>query len=93
MSGSETMDQQHQGIMTFFEADAHSFVMRIWRENRDDPDSSAEWRGWIEHVQSTQRHYFRSVSEIPQIVSAYVADMEVLDEQVFMPMHAKGDNE
>jgi len=87
------MDQQHQGIMTYFEAEAHSFVMRIWRENRDDPDSPAEWRGWLEHVQSTQRHYFRSVSDIPQIVSAYIPDADALDEHVFMPIHAKGDSE
>ena len=44
------MDQQDQGIMTYFEADAHSFVLRIWRENREDPNGLAEWRGWIEGV-------------------------------------------
>ena len=87
------MDQQHQGIMTFFEAEAHSFVMRIWRENRDDPEDSPVWRGWIEHVQSTQRHYFRSVDDIPQIVSAYIGDMDSLDQQVFMPVQAESDNE
>ncbi len=87
------MDQQQQGIMTYFEAEAHSFVMRIWRENRDDPDGAAEWRGWIEHVQSTQRHYFRAVSEIPKIVSAYVTDMDEIDDQVFLPIRAKGDSE
>jgi hypothetical protein len=87
------MDQQHQGVMTYFEAEAHSFVMRIWREKRDNPDDSPEWRGWIEHVQSTQRHYFRSVSDIPQIVSAYIGDIDSLDAQVFMPVTAEGDNE
>lgn len=80
------MDQQDQGIMTYFEAEAHSFVMRIWQENRDDPDDSAEWRGWIEHVQSAQRHHFRSLDEIPNIVSAYVGPSADIDEQVFMPL-------
>jgi hypothetical protein len=87
------MDQQHQGVMTYFEAEAQSFVIRIWSENRDDPDCPPEWRGWIEHVQSTQRHYFRSISDISQIVSAYAGDIDSLDEQVFMPVAAEGDNE
>ena len=87
------MDQQNQGIMTYFEAEAHSFVMRIWRENRDEPEASAEWRGWIEHVQSAQRHYFRAVSEIPNIVSTYVTDMDELDDQVFMPLQAEDDQQ
>lgn len=83
------MDQQDQGIMTYFEAEAHSFVLRIWRENREDPDAPAEWRGWIEHVQSEQRHYFRELGEIPKIVSAYIGDMADLDNQVFMPIQPK----
>ncbi len=83
------MDEADQGVMTYFEAEAHSFVMRIWRENRDDPDDQADWRGWIEHVQSGQRHYFREVKEIPAIVAGYVGATEI-DEQVFMPVQPKG---
>jgi len=84
------MDQQNQGLMTYFEAEAHSFVMRIWKESRDNPDDPVEWRGWIEHVQSEQRHYFRNLREIPQIVAAYVGEMSDLDEHVFMPIQPKG---
>ena len=80
------MDQADQGIMTYFEAEAHSFVMRIWQENRDDPDDPAVWRGWIEHVQSGQRHYFKELTEIPAIVAGYIGDVSDLDEQVFMPV-------
>ena len=65
--------------MTYFEAEAHSFVMRIWRESRDDPKAPAVWRGWIEHVQSEQRHYFGAVTEIPHIVSSYIGDKADLD--------------
>ncbi len=83
------MDQQNQGIMTYFEADAHSFVLRIWRENREDPNGLAEWRGWIEHVQSEQRHYFRNLYDIPQLVAAYVGDMSDLEDQMFMPIQPK----
>lgn len=83
------MNQDDQGIMTYFEAEAHSFVMRIWRENREDPDDLAEWRGWIEHVQSQQRHYFRKLEDLPQIVGAYVGQMNDLADQVFMPIQPK----
>lgn len=83
------MDQTDQGIMTYFEAEAHSFVLRIWREHRDDPDAPAEWRGWIEHVQSEQRYYFRNLSEIPDIVAGYVSDATGITEQVFMPIQPK----
>jgi hypothetical protein len=84
------MDQQDQGIMTYFDAEAHSFVMRIWRENRDDPADPAEWRGWIEHVQSEERLYFRDIGDIPHIVSSYLGDIAELDNKVFMPIGPKG---
>ena len=87
------MDQQDQGIMTYFEADAHSFVLRIWRENREGSDDPAEWRGWIEHVQSEQRHYFRNLEDISRIVTAYVGDLSDFDDQVFMPIQSKGAKE
>lgn len=83
------MDQQDQGIMTYFEADAHSFILRIWRENREDPNGHSEWRGWIEHVQSEERHYFRRLHDIPQIVSAYIGDISDLEDQMFMPIQPK----
>ena len=83
------MDQQDQGIMTYFEADAHSFVVRIWQENREDPNGQVEWRGWIEHVQSGQRHYFRDLKDLPQLVGGYIGDTSELDDQVFMPIQPK----
>ena len=85
------MDQQDQGIMTYFEAEAHSFVVRIWREHGEGSNGQDEWRGWLEHVQSQGRHYFRSVSEIPTIVSSYLGEPADFDDQVFMPVRAKTD--
>ena len=41
------MDQQDQGIMTYFEAEAHSFVVRIWREHGEGSNDQVEWRGWL----------------------------------------------
>ena len=85
------MDQQDQGIMTYFEAEAHSFVVRIWREHGEGSNDQVEWRGWLEHVQSQGRHYFRSISEIPTIISSYLGEPADFDDQVFMPVPAKTD--
>lgn len=87
------MDEQDQSIMALFEAEAHSFVLRIWRENRDDPEVAAEWRGWIDHVQSGQRAYFRDLAEIDQIIAARLeqVDIDDLADQVFMPVQMEDD--
>jgi hypothetical protein len=84
------MDPAEQGLMTYFEAEAHSFVLRIWRENRNSTQDRGEWRGWIEHVQSKQRYYFRDLFEIPHIINAYAGDAVEVSDQVFMPIQAKG---
>ena len=84
------MDQSEQGLMTYFEAEAHSFVLRIWRENGNSTRDPGEWRGWIEHVQSEQRYYFRDLFEIPHIITAYAGDTAEASGQVFMPMQPKG---
>jgi hypothetical protein len=83
------MDQQDQGLMTFFEAEAHSFVLRIWRENRHKPDVPAEWRGWIDHVQSGNRTYFRDLDEIGRIVAGHIQEAADPADQVFMPLPPK----
>lgn len=51
------------------EAQAVSFVVRIWRQmGPADP----ECRGWIEHVQSGQRTFFLGLDRLLPIISAYV---------------------
>jgi hypothetical protein len=73
------MAEQDQGMMTRFDKEAHSFVIRMWRENRDQPDAEGEWRGWIDHVQTGKRHYFRQVQTISRIVSGYVSEPSPVD--------------
>lgn len=82
------MKNQDLGSMSLFEADAHSFVVRLWYENSEIPDANVGWRGWIDHVQSGKRHYFNNVSEINQIVSGY-ADIKADEADVFEPIQAE----
>lgn len=71
------MQQIDTGIelMTEFEAEAHSFVVRLWTEGQGATEAEAEWRGWIEHVQNGQRRYFRDTAEIGHIVASHLTDV------------------
>lgn len=82
------MADQDRGLMTFFESEAHSFVLRIWLENRDDPHQPGEWRGWVDHVQSGRRFHFREFDDIGRIVSSIIDPSE----QAFMPIQANDQN-
>ena len=81
------MADQAQDMMSLFESESHSFVMRLWQEHADDAETDAEWRGWVEHVQSGQRFYFRDFSDIKQIVSNFLEDQqERANDQLFEPI-------
>ncbi|MCA9957907.1 MAG: hypothetical protein KC443_02670 [Anaerolineales bacterium] len=82
------MENQEHGLMAHFEKDAHSFVIRIWREHRVIPTGQAEWRGWISHVQSGHRHYFRNVTDIANIITQYLENLPSLDD-VFKPVQSE----
>ena len=65
------MDDESGSMMVGFDREAHSFVIRIWKEPTGE---LGEWRGWINHVQSGQRHYFRDPAAISPIVADYLHD-------------------
>ena len=73
------MNDSTSEIMTRFEKEAHSFVIRLWRENRDDPQKTAVWRGWVDHVQSGKRHHFQGIQAIQEIIAGYVSNVSGLD--------------
>lgn len=52
--------------------DRHSFIVRIWWENRDLPGAEQQWRGMIEHVASGERRYFLDLQEIQTFIRAYL---------------------
>lgn len=82
------MADQDRGLMTFFESEAHSFVLRIWLEHRDKTQQAGEWRGWVDHVQSGRRFHFREFDEIGRIISGIVDPVE----QAFMPIQPDTQN-
>lgn len=51
------------------EAQAISFVVRIWKQKGPaDP----ECRGWVEHVQSGQRAFFLGLDQLLSVIAAYI---------------------
>jgi hypothetical protein len=68
------MEQQGRAIMARFEREGHSFVIRMWRENHDEDGEMVEWRGWIDHVQSGERRYFRDIPQINDFIQRCLDD-------------------
>jgi hypothetical protein len=50
----------------------NSFVVRIWQEPREIVDELPDWRGWVEHVQSGERTYFRDMEESAAFIASHV---------------------
>ena len=74
----EVVLKQDTGIMARFEQEAHSFVVRVWQENREAVNETPVWRGWVEYVPTGQRHYFQGKTKLCQIVSDYLGQKPIL---------------
>ena len=99
------MGDELQDIMSLFESESHSFVLRLWQEHGTPPDAPSadalsvnppsadtagpgqpvELRGWVEHVQTGARYYFRDLTEIKRII-ADCLDETGYAEQAFEPI-------
>lgn len=60
--------------MRSFEDRVHSFVIRVWQEPREIEGTGPEWRGRIEHVQSGERVYFRTLDRMVEFITVYLKD-------------------
>jgi hypothetical protein len=87
--------------MSLFESESHSFVLRLWQEHgtpaADAPDGSSvltggELRGWVEHVQTGERFYFRDLAEIKRIIADFLDDSG-FSEQAFEPLKPSREDE
>ena len=55
------------------EASLRSFVIRIWKEDSGSAEEQPGWRGHITPVPGGERHYFKSLREIPDLIVEYLA--------------------
>lgn len=59
------------------ENDTHSFIVKIWLEDRVEKTGRARWRGHITHVPSGVRRYLRSLDDITAFMQPYLRQMGV----------------
>lgn len=53
---------------------AHSFVVRVWPKKVEDSDCDASWRGSVTHVETGERVYLESLTEVPGVIAPYVVE-------------------
>jgi hypothetical protein len=63
--------------MSLYESSTHSFIVKIWLEERTDESDPLIWRGHITHVPSGRRRYLRNLDEITGFVALFLQDMGV----------------
>jgi len=78
------VEDEHLGTMSQFEAEAHSFIVRLWRENGVAVSEAPGWRGRVEHVQSGRYQYFARLDDLPGILHEQTGQVDKLDD-VFEP--------
>jgi hypothetical protein len=60
-----------------FEANSHSFIIKIWREEISASTSQAGWRGHITHVPGGERRYLKNLDDISTFIKPYIEKMGV----------------
>ena len=43
-----------------------TFIVRLWLENGGDPEY--DWRGQVEHLQSSDKRYVQELSEVVEFI-------------------------
>ena len=63
--------------MDLYEANTHSFIVKVWLEETIEESDRTVWRGRITHVHSNKRRYVKSLDDIAAFIAAYLHDMGV----------------
>jgi hypothetical protein len=63
--------------MDFLESDIHSFIVKIWLEERSEETGQPTWCGHITHVPDNHRSYFKNLEEINIFIVPYLRKMGV----------------
>jgi hypothetical protein len=59
----ETMESRHESC---------TFIIRIWREPREEQGARTLWRGVIEQIPSGQRQSIHSLNDIENFIIPYL---------------------
>ena len=58
-------------------AEGHSFIVRIWRESREEPGAGSTWRGTIEHVEDGRREPLTELRQVERFIAPYLRQLRV----------------
>ena len=61
-------------VMDVSENAVHSFIIRLWCEEKECDAPLGIWRGHLTHVPSRQRCYIQNLDEIVTIIMEYLRD-------------------
>jgi hypothetical protein len=54
------------------QSEIHSFIVRLWVEETETGKNPPVWHGHITYVSSGERHYIRSLNEIPEFIQTHL---------------------
>jgi len=63
--------------MDLFEANTHSFIIKVWLEETVEETGQATWRGHITHVSGGERRYLQELDAIAAFIAPYLETMGV----------------
>lgn len=55
--------------------EAHSFVVKVWAKEVEDPNADTTWRGQVTHVGSGERQYVESLMDISGVLAPHVHEL------------------
>jgi hypothetical protein len=58
-----------------FEPQTHSFIVKLWIEDKEDGTGRSSWRGYITHVPGNERQYLKHLLDITDFVAMYLGKM------------------
>jgi hypothetical protein len=58
--------------MDLGESTVHSFIIKLWLEDAGGESDPLRWHGYITHVPSGARRYFKKLNEITDFIKQYV---------------------
>jgi hypothetical protein len=71
------MKRKTRATMEIPQSDAHSFIIRVWVEERAEEGGRGVWRGHITHVPSHERRYLKHLDEIGDFIAPYLEAMGI----------------
>ena len=61
----------------FIEPNTHSFMLKLWLDDKAKETNGAIWRGHLTHIASSERRHFDSLHDVVALIAPYLEQMGV----------------